>query len=112
MDITVIELANSVVSCFDIQTSASFVTQTPEDNTRMVAVAERITYVTVNDSTCPIRVIDDCLWTFPVLMKFHISLSHNVKTKVIEHCHHLCMTWIVAGTNRIHIGFLHHCDVT
>ena len=77
----------------------------------MVAVAERITYVTVDDSTSPIRVIDNRLWSVPVLVKFHISLINNEETEVIEHCHHLCLTWIMAGTNRIHIRLLHHCYV-
>ena len=108
MDVAVIELTNSIVSCHNVQTRATLVTQTPEDNTRMVAVAERITYVTVNDSTGPISVIDDCLYTIPVLVKLHISLINNEETIVVEHCHHLCMTWIVAGTNRIHVRLLHH----
>ena len=77
----------------------------------MVAVAERITYITVNDSTGPISVIDDCLYAIPVLMKLHISLINNEETEVIEHCHHLCLTWIMAGTNRIHVRLLHHCYV-
>ena len=89
VDITVIELTNSVVGRHDVHTRATLVAKTPEDNTRMVAVAERITYVSVDDSTCPIRVVDDGLWSFPVLMQLHVSLINDEEAVVVEHSHHL-----------------------
>lgn len=89
MDITVIELTNGVVGRHDVHTRATLVAKTPEDNTRMVAVAERITYVSVDDSTLPIRVVDDGLWSFPVLMQLHVSLINDEEAVVVEHSHHL-----------------------
>ena len=89
VDITVIELTNSVVGRHDVHTRATLIAKTPKDNTRMVAVSERITYVSVDDSTCPIRVVDDGLWSVPVLMQLHVSLIYDEETVVVEHSHHL-----------------------
>ena len=89
VDITVIELTNGLVGRHDVQTRATLVAKTPKDNTRMVAVSERITYVSVDDSTRPIRVVDDGLWSFPVLMQLHVSLIYNKEAVVVEHSHHL-----------------------
>ena len=108
VDITVIELTNGVVGRHDVHTRATLVAKTPKDNTRMVAVAERITYVSIYDSTCPIRVVDDGLWSIPVLMQLHVSLINNKETVVVEHSHHLWLTRIMAGTNGIHVTLLHH----
>ena len=45
-------------------------------------------------------------------MQLHVSLIYDKKAVVVEHSHHLCLTWIVAGTNGIHVTLFHHCDVT
>ena len=41
-------------------------------------------------------------------MALQVGLIHAVETVVVEHCVHLCLAGVVAGTYGVHVGLLHH----
>ena len=44
-------------------------------------------------------------------MTLNVGLVHTVKTIVVEHCIHFCLTGIVACTHSVHIALLHQKHV-
>ena len=103
VDGTCIERAHSVVSGDEVVACATFVTQRPEDDAGMVAVAQYHAFGAVNHHGLPSGTTRDDLVVvtlassvvIPVFVTFEVGFVHDVKTIVVEHGIHLGLARIV-----------------
>ena len=114
-----IELARGVINGDEVVACARFVTERPEDDRGMVAVALHHAHNAVDhrglprllsgDDCCVIATV--CTVVVPVFMAFEVSFVHNVEAIVVEHGVHFGLTRVVRGANGVDIGLLHEGNV-
>ena len=81
MDRTCIQLAGRIVTCLEIAAAAGLISQAPEDDTRMIPVAEYHPVNPVDEGWNPRRHVTDRL----VGMVFQVGLIHGIQSVIIEH---------------------------
>ena len=98
-----IERAHGIVCSDEVVACATFVTQRPEDDAGVVAVAQHHTFGAVDHHRFPTFTTRDdfvvetlsSAVVIPVFVAFEVSFVHDVKTIVVEHGIHLGLTRIV-----------------
>ena len=103
VDGTCIERAHRIVRRDEVVACATFVTQRPEDDAGVVAVAQHHTFGAVDHHRFPTFTTRDdfvvetlsSAVVIPVFVTFEVSFVHDVKTVVVEHSIHLGLTRIV-----------------
>ena len=108
VDGTAVQTTGRIVAGLEIAAASGFVTQAPEDDRRMVAVAQHHSVDAVHKGGNPRRHVADRL----VGMVFEVGLIHRIKSEVIEHGVHLGRVRIMGGTDGIDVVLLHQQHVT
>ena len=119
VDGTCIERTSRVVSSDKVVACTALITQRPEDNTGVVAVAQHHALSAVQHHRLPACASRDDLgvvtaissMVVPVFVAFDVGFVHDVKAIIVEHGIHLGLTRIVGGADGVHIGLLHEEDV-
>ena len=99
----VVEALGSVVASLEVVATAVFVTQTPENDARVITVAQNHTLHAVDESRNPRRHIANRL----IGMVFEVSLVHHIESIVVEHSIHFGGIRIVRSANGVDIVALH-----
>ena len=102
---------NPIVSIFEVLAVACFVTQTPNDDGRMVLQHQHVVLIALDVGIVVVGTLGKCL----------VAISHSVALDIGFGCDvdaidvaELIPTWvvrIVAGANSIHIELLHHLNI-
>ena len=108
VDGTTVQTTGRIVAGLEIAAASGFVTQAPEDDRRMVAVAQHHAVNAIHKGRNPRRHVADRL----VSMVFEVGLIHRIKSEVIEHGVHLGRVRIVGRTDGIDVVLLHQQHVT
>ena len=86
-----VELVGLFVAIFEVAATTTFVSEAPEDDRRMVAVAEHHALNAVNESRNPRFATRDAL----VGVVFEVGLIHHVESVVVKHGIHAGVLRIV-----------------
>ena len=102
---------NPIVGIFEVLAVACFVTQTPNDDGRMVLQHQHIVLIALDVSIVVVGTLGKCLVAITHSVALDIGFSSDVNAIDVAE---LIPTWvvrIVAGAHGIHIELLHHLDV-
>ena len=103
----VVQPFGCVVAGLEVAAPARFVAQAPEDDARMVAVAQHHAVDAVYESWNPRRHVADAL----VGMVFQVGFVHGVEAVVVEHGIHFGGVGIVGCADGVDVVLLHEQDV-
>ena len=103
MNRTAVQFLGRVIAITEVRSSSGFITQAPENHTRMITVSQYHPVNTVYKRRYPGRHVTDRL----VGMVFQVSLIHRVQAIVIKHGIHFSGIRIMRRTNRIDVVPLH-----
>ena len=91
-----------------IRSVTTFIPHAPHHYRRMIFIAFRHTYRTIQKSSVPIGCTGQCS-TQSVL--FYIRLIHHIQSQAVAQFIPTAHIGIVAGADRIHIGLFHQQDI-
>ena len=102
-----VEAVGQVVAVLEVAAAAGFVTQTPEDDGGMVAVAAHHAVDAVLEGGNPRRAVGDAL----VGMVLEVGFVHDVKAVVVEHGIHRGVVGIVGRAYGVDVSLLHELHI-
>ena len=107
VDGTAVQTTGCIVAGLEIAAASGFVTQAPEDDRRMVAVAQHHAVNAIHKGGNPRRHVADGL----VGMILKVGLIHGIESEVVEHGVHLGRVRIVGRTDGINVVLFHQQHV-
>ena len=100
-----------IIRLFEVRTISGFVTQTPEDDARMILECFYVQFVTLNVCLLVGRILGQGCFAISHTVAFDIRFGHQIQTILVTQVIPSRVIRIVAGTNGIDVQLLHDLDI-